>query len=296
MASEVLATAVLDALPDATAVVDPTGKIIAVNHTWRMFSVDNDGDEVNTGLGVDYLDVCRRAAGQGCADAEVAADGLRAVLAGDRVEAETEYACPSPTVGRWFMLRTTRLLGAQDGAVLSHVNITRRKVAEDELSHSASHDPLSGLANRSLVMTRLLSALALRQGRGVTPDVGLIFIDLDGFKAINDTFGHAAGDEVLLTVAHRLRTVVRPDAVVARLGGDEFLVHVPRVGRDALTALASRIDQTLAEPHRIHGHDALVPGSVGAHLATAGDTTEQAMECADQAMYAVKQARSKTSP
>ena len=214
------AAAVLDALPDATAVLDRDGTIVAVNHAWRMFTLDNDGNPKSTGVGVNYLGVCERSTAIGCVDAAKVAVGLRAVLNGETIESELEYPCPSPAAGRWFLLRATHLAGPHPGALVAHVNITRRKAAEQALAHEASHDPLTGLANRTLVTNRLTAALSLRRGRPTQADVGVLFIDLDKFKPVNDVHGHSAGDEVLLTTAHRLQAVARPQDTVGRLGGD----------------------------------------------------------------------------
>ena len=287
-ADAMLSSAVLDSLPDSTAVVDATGRIITVNHAWRMFALDNGGRPETTGVGVDYLGVCGRSAAAGCADAARVAEGLRAVLGGETVQSELEYPCPAPTIGRWFLLRITRLAGAQPGAVVSHVNITRRKAAEEVVAHQAAHDPLTGLANRRLFASRLDAALTKR---AVPGQLGVLFLDLDGFKAVNDTYGHGAGDEVLLTVAHRLTTVVEPQDSVARLGGDEFAVLARRLSSQGLIRLRQLVAEALAEPHLVHGHRLDVPGSVGMTLADAGEASAAVMRRADVAMYAVKRAR-----
>lgn len=291
-----LAAAVLDALPDATAVLDGTGTIVDVNRSWRMFAIDNGGRPEATGPGVNYLQVCTRSAAAGCQDAADVAAGLRAVLAGDTVEAELEYPCPSPAAGRWFLLRITPLAGPTPGAVVSHVNITRRKTAEQTLAHEAAHDPLTGLANRTLFTDRLTTALTPRPGRPPRGAVGVLYLDLDGFKPVNDTHGHAAGDEVLLTTAHRLSAAIRPQDTAARLGGDEFAVIAPRLRSDGLSDLAARISGALAEPHLIHGHRIVVPASVGGHLASPGDLITDVLHHADQAMYTVKRTRRTRGP
>ena len=285
------ASEVLDALPDATAVLDPSGVIIQVNRAWRMFALDNGGAPESTGVGVSYLDVCARSAAGGCTDAQDVYDGLREVLAGRTVESDREYPCPSPTVRRWFNSRITPISAPTGGAVVSHVNISRRIQLEHELAHRASHDPLTGLGNRLLFAEELERALTPRAGRTPEADVGVIYIDLDDFKAVNDTYGHGAGDEVLLTAAHRLRTLVRPQDAVARLGGDEFAVCAPRITSGALSGLSRRIDTVLAEPHRVHGRLVRVDGSVGAHLAVPGESVAEATRLADEAMYRVKYLR-----
>ncbi len=235
---------VLDALPDATALLDEHGVITAVNLAWRMFTVDNDGTPQSTGVGVDYLAVCDRAADKGCEDAAQAGAAVRAVLHGASVERDLEYACPSPSVGRWFMLRTTPLGHGRSGALISHVNTTRRKTAELELERQASQDPLTGLANRSLLHSRLSAALT--QGAGPSKQVGVLCLDLNGFKPINDRFGHAAGDEVLLEVAHRLRTLVWPQDTVARPGGDEFTIVLPGITAAGLRRMEQQVTSALA--------------------------------------------------
>ena len=217
-------------------------------------------------------------------DAHLAAEGLRAVLAGSTVQSELEYPCPSPAVNRWFLLRITPLAGHTLGAVISHVNITRRVIAEQLLAHQATHDPLTGLANRSLLTEQLNAALAGWAGPRLARWV--LFLDVDNFKQLNDTYGHGAGDEALLTIAHRLRAAVRSDHIVARLGGDEFAIIAPRIDAQGLDALAGRLHSALDEPHLIHGRTIRILVSIGIHHAAAGVPADEALRNADQAMYA----------
>ena len=286
MGSDGLARALLDALPDSTAVLDHAGDIVAVNRAWQMFAVDNGGQTGATGVGMNYLEVCERCAVDGCADAAAAAAGLRAVLDGAAVHRELEYACPSPAVNRWFLLRITPLAGDKTGAVASHVNITRRRTAEQDLAGRAAADPLTGLANRGLLRTRLsaalagwpvAAALAGRRELAASPRVGLLYLDVDRLPAVSDGYGHDAGDEVLLTIGHRLRAQVRAHDTVARLGDGAFAVLAPRISSDALDALRGRIAGALGQPHLVHGHLVRVPVRVGAHLAALGDPADGAL-------------------
>jgi diguanylate cyclase (GGDEF)-like protein len=288
MMSDGLARAVLDALPDATAVLDPAGTITAVNQAWLMFALDNGGQPESTGIGVNYFGLCERSAAAGCQDAQRAADALREVLAGDTVHGELEYPCPSPAVNRWFLLRITPLGGDAQGAVTSHVNVTRRKMAEQTLAHGAAHDPLTGLANPSLFADRLNAALTGRRSQAASTQVGLMYLDADGFKQVNDTYGHDAGDEALLTIGHRLRSHVRPQDTVGRLGGDRFAVSAPRISAAGLDGLSGRVSAALSQPHLIHGHLVPVPVSIGIHLAELGESADTALREADRAMYAAK--------
>ncbi|MDP9166277.1 MAG: diguanylate cyclase [Actinomycetota bacterium] len=280
--------AVLDAMPDATAILDGDGRILGVNAAWNMFAADNRGLASATGIGVNYLEVCDRASARGCADSALAATAIRAVLAGETVEREFEYACPSPSIGRWFVLKATPLVGRRPGVLVSHVNITRRKAAKEVLRRRASEDPLTGLANRSLLKERLADALEPRAGRHHAPDVGVLVLDLDGFKPVNDTFGHAAGDEILLEVAARLRRAVRPQDTVARPGGDEFAIVAPRITAEALATLHQRVVREVGRPHLVHGQLVIVGVSGGRHLAGAGEDPTAALATADADMYATK--------
>ena len=143
-------------------------------------------------------------------------------------------------------------------------------------------------------MTAALKAPQSR--RKAAADVGLLFIDLDDFKPINDIYGHAAGDEVLQAVAARMRAVTRPHDTIARLGGDEFAVLSPRITATNLAALARRITEALSEPHLIHGVLVRIGASVGLYLATRGENVIDALGRADQAMYAMKRLRGIGSP
>jgi diguanylate cyclase (GGDEF)-like protein/PAS domain S-box-containing protein len=170
------------------------------------------------------------------------------------------------------------------------INITDRKRLESKLVHDALHDPLTGLANRVLFRDHLERALA-RQGR--TPGtVALLFVDLDDFKRVNDSYGHAAGDQILVQVAERLVTAVRADDVVGRQHGDEFAVLLDRVGADEeAMAAADRILGELRRPIMLGGRSIVAGGSVGIALASEPDATaEELLTQADAAMYAAKAA------
>jgi diguanylate cyclase (GGDEF)-like protein len=158
------------------------------------------------------------------------------------------------------------------------------------LSRQALQDALTGLPNRAALVAHLDTVLAAcRPGR----QVGVLFVDLDGFKLVNDSLGHAAGDELLVRAAERIRGCLRHDDVVARLGGDEFVV-VGSCAADetTLAQVAARICAQLSAPFRIGEQDAVVSASVGiattATTATGDETAEDLLRCADLAMYAAK--------
>ncbi len=168
------------------------------------------------------------------------------------------------------------------------VDITDRKRLESKLIHDALHDPLTGLANRVLFRDHLERALARRGRSGGT--IALLFVDLDDFKRINDSYGHAAGDQILVRVAERLVGAVRAEDVTGRHSGDEFAVLLAHV-RDAGEAIVSaeRILGELRRPILLGANSIVVGGTIGIAIATEpGATAEDLLTQADAAMYAAK--------
>lgn len=155
-------------------------------------------------------------------------------------------------------------------------------------AHEATHDGLTGLGNRALLLDRAAVALARRRRHG--DDVAVLFLDLDGFKTINDTQGHAAGDIVLAAVATRLLANVRRTDTVARLGGDEYVVLCEGARPGDVDALARRLEAAVSEPVPFGSHLAVVGASIGVAWASDGDTADTLLARADAAMYAVKRA------
>lgn len=152
----------------------------------------------------------------------------------------------------------------------------------------ATHDELTGLLNRGLFCDRLEQAVM--QARRKQRQVGLLFLDLDGFKDVNDRFGHQGGDELLQQVAQRLVGCTRDADTVGRFGGDEFMVLIPEVdGEQGVATLAHKLEQCLAGPHMIAGNSVSLTATIGAAIYP-DDSAEQEglIRCADNAMYAAK--------
>jgi diguanylate cyclase (GGDEF)-like protein len=157
--------------------------------------------------------------------------------------------------------------------------------SRNELHHQALHDPLTGLPNRALFMEQLEHAIARSRRRG-TP-VSVLFLDLDGFKAVNDTLGHEAGDEVLVGVAERLRRTLRDEDTVARLGGDEFGIVLEEELHGA-TLSAQRIIRRLERPWSLSSGNVPVGVSIGIAARTGEEELDELLRRADRAMYAAK--------
>jgi diguanylate cyclase (GGDEF)-like protein/PAS domain S-box-containing protein len=194
---------------------------------------------------------------------------------------------------RW--VSTTKLpLRDRRGAIIGTFglsrDITERKNSEQQLAHRAFYDPLTDLPNRGLFLDRLQHLFNRARRALGSPLFALLYLDLDRFKAINDSFGHQAGDELLVGAARRLERCLRPGDTLARLGGDEFTVLLDDVRCEAdATGVAERIHQELAAPFEVQGHEVFTSVSVGIALSSAGyQRPEEMLRDADTAMYRAK--------
>ncbi|MEZ5341373.1 MAG: GGDEF domain-containing protein [Acidimicrobiales bacterium] len=162
-----------------------------------------------------------------------------------------------------------------------HLVLSRRAT---QMQHEATHDGLTGLPNRILLQTELEKAIE-RHVRGLT----LLFLDLDGFKAINDSYGHDAGDQALISIADRLSGLVGASGRVARLGGDEFVVLAGGRDKQALEVLARSIIAAVREPIDVGPAVVQVGTSIGIAVWSDGESSQSLMRRADEAMYEAKQ-------
>ena len=185
-------------------------------------------------------------------------------------------------------LAMTESLGVFADIVMSRCALAeRQRQAEASLTHQATHDRLTGLPNRLLLEDRLSVALA-RSSRAGT-QVAVMFLDVDRFKVINDSLGHAVGDQLLKTLAARLQATVRPEDTIARFGGDEFVIVTENWHHDETPrVLADRIAETLAEPVRIDGAEVVATVSIGVAVGGAGHDAGSLLRDADAAMYQAK--------
>ncbi|MFW2514376.1 diguanylate cyclase domain-containing protein [Demequina sp. SO4-13] len=176
--------------------------------------------------------------------------------------------------------------GEQIGRIVIVRDITLRRVLEDQLERAALHDPLTDLPNRRLLSDRLEHALdrAARSGRSLA----VLFIDLDGFKAVNDAYGHDAGDEILRQTADRLRECVRQEDTLARMGGDELVVLLEEVANaNEPLQTAHRLLRAMEPPFTIGDSRMTITASIGVALGAAG-SQRALLHAADEAMYAAK--------
>ncbi|KPI01349.1 diguanylate cyclase/phosphodiesterase with PAS/PAC sensor(s) [Actinobacteria bacterium OK074] len=199
--------------------------------------------------------------------------------------------------GRWLNVEST-VNRHHGGLIFNSRDVTERVRLQAQLQHNAEHDPLTDLPNRALFTSRVQQALSGRRASdraAAQQGTAVLFIDLDGFKAVNDTIGHQAGDELLVQAARRLQDAVRSSDTASRLGGDEFAALIvgdgarDRADREQhILELADRLRVTLSLPYRIDGNDVRVAASIGVAFAEPGLGAGELLRNADLAMYRAK--------
>ena len=222
-------------------------------------------------------------------DAEATRLLLGRLARGD--EEQAEFVCRAAQANgewRWLEVVGSNQLHTESisGLVLNARDVTDRRALESKIAWQAFHDPMTGLANRALFTDRVTHALSRRERGDV--DIGVLFIDLDHFKSVNDSLGHAAGDELLRQAARRIECEVRAGDTVARLGGDEFAVLIEDADVQSSMSTASRLLAQLTRPFLIDGRDVFVGASIGVAQAPAGINLESLIRDADVAMYVAK--------
>jgi len=286
-ASEQLNREILSGLQEGVVVVDMDTRVVVANDAAaELFgvSIGELADRPLSGIPVDLLDDRGHL---------LATDRLplSRALKGEEVTGQVVRFVRRDGSLLWIEVHANPLYddtGTQYGAVASYDDVTARVEQDRRVRHEADHDSLTGLANRRALERTLDAALARAGAR--SRSVGIVMLDLDGFKAINDTYGHAAGDDALREVAMRLRRCVRERDLVARLGGDEFVVVLTDLGgrSGAVQDSVERVREALAEPY-----DALeLRAAIGvATFPADGGTAADLLAQADRAMYVDKAAR-----
>ncbi|PIW26951.1 MAG: hypothetical protein COW30_12390 [Rhodospirillales bacterium CG15_BIG_FIL_POST_REV_8_21_14_020_66_15] len=257
---------VLDRLHDGVAVFDSEDNLIFANQMCRDL-FDQIADSFQPGIPFAAL---------------MGAAGAKKMIADAFVgPGEIDFAD-----GRTVLLRESRM--PSGGVVRTFTDLTEYRLAEQQIAYMASHDEVTGLPNRSLFMDRL--NVSLRQAAREKTRIGVLFVDLDGFKAVNDRLGHEAGDMILHQVAVRLVARVRASDTVARYGGDEFTVILNQISNaQDVGRVAQSIVDELTRPFTAKRETVMIGASVGVALYPEhAETAEALIRLADKAMYEVK--------
>lgn len=273
---------ILDATPEATAITHG-GRIIHVNRAFSLLF----GYALHDCLGVELDGLVLP---EGCLhENELIFYGLNEE--GRSCIESVRQTRSGEQVPMMVLVSRIRLNGDERGMFVSYRDLRKRKQEEALLRHTALHDALTGLANRTLFLSRLELTMARLRRRPDRP-FALVFMDLDGFKQVNDRMGHIAGDKLLHQVGERLVRCLRPQDTVARFGGDEFALLLNEVnGNNDLELLLQRVQVTLSEPFNLDAGKVHISASLGAAVASPEyATVEEMLHDADRAMYAAKAA------
>jgi diguanylate cyclase (GGDEF)-like protein/PAS domain S-box-containing protein len=257
--------AVLESTHDSVLVIDRNWRVTYWNrHAAEMI---DQRDKLEVGISIWELLPAALTSGEG--------DYYKRVLATGRPE-EFDFFVTDRQL--WLGIR---VFPTEEGVSIFFRDISEQKKARDAIEHLAHHDPLTGLANRVLFQKRLGEA----QGN----EVAVLLLDLDHFKEVNDALGHPVGDVLLVSVATRLRAVLGDDVPIARLGGDEFAaILIGHDGRNEVAMVASRLIESVGQPHVINGRTIRVRASIGIALASRKSGTTGLFKDADIALYAAK--------
>jgi diguanylate cyclase (GGDEF)-like protein/PAS domain S-box-containing protein len=280
-ASEIRLAALVEHASDLVCVVRPGGRIIytspAVQRVLGHPAGTLEGTNVFSYAHPDDLDMARSAA----------EEVMRKPRMAMPVEVRVRHANGS---WRHLEVMATNLVDnpAVHGLVLNARDVTDRVEAAAQLEARAYHDELTALPNRALLLDRLEEAL--RRAHDRRRLVGVLFLDLDRFKIVNDSLGHSAGDELLREVARRIQEVIRPGDTVARLGGDEFVVIINGMVRTGDAVLAARrLRRAIARPIQLGAHSTVVTTSVGIAVADGTESPEELLRDSDTALYRAKE-------
>lgn len=276
----------LNALPDPVAQLDAELVIRRINEHGILLIRRYLGDDAPDPIGQQLS----RFGGAGTLPIE---GFLRRVMRQGRAETLPEVEIPFEAGGRrltlYFEITAIPLSESAPGVLAIGRDRTEHRILLDQLRHDALHDPLTGLPNRAF-LTELLTLAAHRAERESGYRFGVIYLDLDGFKEINDRHGHPFGDCVLAAVGDRLRRIIRKSDTVARVGGDEFVILAdPIQGNEGLQGLSDRLRRCLCEPLTVKGTRVAITASQGLVVCGHGDSDPEVLIArADEAMYRAK--------
>jgi diguanylate cyclase (GGDEF)-like protein/PAS domain S-box-containing protein len=276
--------ALIENSTDVVTVVDAEGVVIYDSPSCAHVLGYNPGDRVGR-PGFDYIHPDDMVSARGTLEQIVHAAAKTTV---GPIELRVRHRDGSY---RWVELSVTNLLDEPGvrGIVTNFRDVTERRQLENQLSHQAFHDPLTGLANRALLLDRLEHALASTRRRIGTHRLALVYVDLDDFKTVNDGLGHEAGDELLKVVALRIVGALRPGDTAARLGGDEFAILLEELPTPGVAYdVGARLLEALRDPFDVAGNKLAVNASLGIAVSMGDDDAASLLRNADLAMYRAK--------
>ena len=282
-----LSAAALDALPSPTVLLDPDGTVLLTNSAWESAVEAVCDNRIHGGAGIDYFRMARGACGD-TVGAQIV-ESLRALSRGERTSVAMDYSLEHPAGTHWYHLQASRL-DEMGQLVVTHTDVTDRVQAERASAWQARHDDLTQLPNRATLHELIDAELRRPEDSPVT----VLFLDVDGFKDVNDCLGHEVGDDLLRQLAGRLTRLTRSEDTVGRLSGDEFVVLCRDCGDAGADTVARRFQSVFDEPFPLGSRTARLSASIGVATSRAGASSgtraSDLIRDADLAMYAAKRA------
>jgi len=284
---------IVNSLAEHIVVIDKTGEIRFVNNAWIKFGQDNNCLIENTWKRVNYISVCDEAAKNGDVFGAKAAQGIREIIEGIKDEFYFEYPCHSIAEKRWFMMRITKFkMESEPFFILSHQNITERKLAEEKVLNLSRIDGLTDVPNRRY-FDEFLDQEWRRCTRLSLP-ISLAILDIDHFKLLNDYYGHQVGDDCLKKIGLILkRFSKRPSDLCARYGGEEFAVilgNTPiKKALKHIHLLHDEIDKLKFPNEKAPTHPTVtVSAGLAMMFPKIGNSHDQLIKMADELLYKAK--------
>lgn len=290
-----VAQAVLDSLDDHIAILDSEGKIIAVNMAWKNYTnAECDHCIQRSKIGGNYIEACKLAAQKEKRLSRVY-HNLRLVLEGEKPKYSIEYPCRAESGMRWYLLtvKPVKASGRLSGAIVTHTDITRRKLAELESRRLAVTDSMTGILNRKAGLDLL--QFQIRLCRKNKTSLTICYIDLDNLKYVNDNFGHNEGDKVIKTTVKTIKSALRETDSMSRLGGDEILLILPNTPLAECNSVIRRISGLVRNKNVSSSKPYKIEFSYGLaeYDASIKHTPEELIDVADANMYRMKSAKKK---
>jgi diguanylate cyclase (GGDEF)-like protein/PAS domain S-box-containing protein len=279
--------AVFDSLSTQIAVLDRHGNVQQTNAAWQEYAVQHGYADCCGFIGANYLEVLERVAGKDQATFLAASAGIAEVISGQAPLFQLQYASHAPQEVRWFLMKVTPVRDAQGRVVVSHEDISKLKAAELASLTLVNIDALTGALSRRNFLNLAEQELA-RSTRYKLP-LMVLMLDLDHFKLINDSHGHAAGDVVLMRFVQTVAGVLRESDFMGRIGGEEFAVLLPNTTLEGGRTLAQRIVETVRNsPVAVDSNHIPITVSIGASCLSDETSVSDLLKLADAALYRAK--------
>jgi len=289
---------VIDSLPEQIAIIDRKGTILTTNRAWNRVSRNKTTSCINRGLpGDNYLDICSEAA-EFDERMKYAVRNLKLILEKKSERFSFEYPSHNANRKRWYLMHVKPLIVEEklEGAVITHINITKRKVVELKAKRLSSNDDMTGVLNRKTGIQYLQKEMKMSDRR--QSNLSLCYVDIDNLKFINDNFGHKEGDEIIKKIVNIITDSLRETDLIARMGGDEFLIVLPDTSFNNSKVVMQRVMEKIDDFNgkKSKPYELSISFGFAEYDPVYKMTPDKLIETADTEMYRMKRSHKKNYP